>query len=306
MPQDQLFKELLQSFFREFLELFYPEVAERLDFERGLTFLDKETFTDFPEGSRREADLVVRVYTMTGEPELILVHIEVQTKRRGDFAYRMFEYYTLLRLRHKIPVFPMVLYLAPGAGGLVEESYREQLFGWEVLSFHYKAVGVPDLRSEDYERRSNPLGPALSALMKPGHTPRVLRRMMIMAQRSILTADDARRALLLNVVDKYLPLDAEEEAEFQRLLGEPEYREVKQMVTVYEKRGIEEGIQQGIERGALQGKRDAVLLIVRSRFDHVPEAVGEKIAALSAVADLDAMLKRAVIVSKAEDLLVDE
>jgi hypothetical protein len=41
MPQDQLFKELLQEFFRDFLELFYPAVASRLDFER-VTFLDKE------------------------------------------------------------------------------------------------------------------------------------------------------------------------------------------------------------------------------------------------------------------------
>ena len=38
MPQDQLFKELLRSFFQEFLELFYPDVAARLDFAR-VTFL---------------------------------------------------------------------------------------------------------------------------------------------------------------------------------------------------------------------------------------------------------------------------
>lgn len=105
MAQDQLFKELLREFFREFLELFYSDVAARLDFSR-VTF--KETFTDLPEGSR-EADLVAQVYTLTGEPELILVHTEVQTQRRGEFAYRMFEYYVLLRLRHKTQAFPIVV-----------------------------------------------------------------------------------------------------------------------------------------------------------------------------------------------------
>ena len=134
MPQDQLFKELLRAFFREFLELFYPEVAARLDFART-TFLDKETFTDLPEGSRREMDLVAQVYTLDGEPEIILVHVEVQTQRRGEFPYRMWEYYALLRLRHKMPVFPVVVYLAPGAGGLVEETYTEALFGRNVLTF---------------------------------------------------------------------------------------------------------------------------------------------------------------------------
>jgi hypothetical protein len=69
-PHDQLFKELLRVFFREFLELFFPEVAARLDFAR-VVFLDKEVFTDVPEGSRRELDLVAQVYTQDGTPELI-------------------------------------------------------------------------------------------------------------------------------------------------------------------------------------------------------------------------------------------
>jgi predicted transposase/invertase (TIGR01784 family) len=91
MLHDPLFKELLREFFREFLEMFYPDVAARLDFTR-VTFLDKEVFTDFPEGSRRELDLVARVYTLNGELEVILIHIEVQAQRESDFASRMFDY----------------------------------------------------------------------------------------------------------------------------------------------------------------------------------------------------------------------
>ena len=66
MSHDQLFKELLQAFFREFMELFYLDVAARLDFSR-VSFLDKETFTDFPQGDQREADIVAQVYTL-GRP----------------------------------------------------------------------------------------------------------------------------------------------------------------------------------------------------------------------------------------------
>lgn len=79
MAHDQLFKELLRAFFSEFLELFYPEVAARLDFTR-VTFLDKEVFTDVPEGSRRELDLLAQVCTLDGEPKLILIHVEVQAQ----------------------------------------------------------------------------------------------------------------------------------------------------------------------------------------------------------------------------------
>jgi hypothetical protein len=175
MPHDQLIKDLLRTFFREFVELFYPDVAARLDFGR-VTFLDKETFTDLPEGSRREADLVAQVYTHDGEPEIVLLHIELQKQRRGTFPYRMFEYYALLRLRHKLPVFPVVAYLTPGAGGLVRETYNEDLFGDDILTFRYRAIGLPDLSADDYVASENPLAPALSALMRAGIMDAVTRK----------------------------------------------------------------------------------------------------------------------------------
>ena len=96
---DQLFKTLLETFLREFLELFFPEVAARLDFASQRP-LDKEFFTDLPEGRRREADVVAEVRTFAGEPELVVVHLEVQARGEGDVGRRMYEYYSLLRLRY--------------------------------------------------------------------------------------------------------------------------------------------------------------------------------------------------------------
>ena len=46
---DQLFKELLTTFFVEFVELFLPEVHAFLD-PGSITFLDKEVFTDLTSG----------------------------------------------------------------------------------------------------------------------------------------------------------------------------------------------------------------------------------------------------------------
>ncbi len=60
VDHDQLFKNLLQAFFREFMELFFAEEARAMDFRR-VEFLDKELFTDLPRGSQREMDLVVKV-----------------------------------------------------------------------------------------------------------------------------------------------------------------------------------------------------------------------------------------------------
>ncbi len=70
-------------------------MAERFDFSR-VTFLDKETFTDIPDGEQRRSDLVVEIYTLEGVPEIVLVHVEVEYEWRSEFPGRMFDYYTLL------------------------------------------------------------------------------------------------------------------------------------------------------------------------------------------------------------------
>lgn len=49
MDHDRLLKELLTTFFIEFLELFFPELLQYLDRD-SVEFLDKEIFTDVTEG----------------------------------------------------------------------------------------------------------------------------------------------------------------------------------------------------------------------------------------------------------------
>jgi len=160
LGHDQLFKALLEKFFRDFLELFFPKVAGRLDFGT-LVFLDKELFADFPQGPTREVDVVARLETHEGELELVLVHVEVQSRPEKDFARRMFEYSALLWLRDRAPIFPVVLYLQ-GGNGLTDEEWELSLFGRELSRFRYASVGLAGLRAEEYVE-TGPLGVALAA-----------------------------------------------------------------------------------------------------------------------------------------------
>ena len=45
IDHDRLFKELLETFFVEFVELFFPEADEAMDLEH-IKFLQQELFTD--------------------------------------------------------------------------------------------------------------------------------------------------------------------------------------------------------------------------------------------------------------------
>ena len=59
MDHDRLFKELLTTFFGEFLELFFSELVADLDRD-SIEFLDKEIFTDVTHGDRHAVDLVAK------------------------------------------------------------------------------------------------------------------------------------------------------------------------------------------------------------------------------------------------------
>jgi hypothetical protein len=210
MGHDQRFKEFLQAFLQEFLKLFYPRVEERLDF-REIEFLDKEVFTDLAEGSRREADLIAKLRTQQGRPELVLIHVEVQTRRKRNVPARMFEYYSLLWSRHKLPIFPIVIYLRGGDKGLATEEYHREIFGYEVLRFRYESVRLARLDAEEYRRKDSPVGAALGALMDRSRTrsPEELRAsLMLRVARGKL--DDARQFLLVNLIETYFELTAEQ------------------------------------------------------------------------------------------------
>jgi len=63
IDHDQIFKGLIEAFFREFMELFCPGEAQVMDFGR-VEFLREEHFTDVQAGTRRRLDLVAARWTI--------------------------------------------------------------------------------------------------------------------------------------------------------------------------------------------------------------------------------------------------
>lgn len=317
MPHDQVWKQLLWLFFRDFMALFFERAAGELDFGR-MELLDKEQFTDLPEGRRREADLVVKVHTREGRPELILIHVEVQRDRSADMGERMFEYYCMLLLRHRVPVFPVVVYLCPGAGGLTVAQHENSVFGLPVCRFNNSVVGLPDLDAETYLETSSALGPALSALMKSPSAGRVLHKLRALKRLAGAGVDEARRSLLVHVVGTYLELSEVEETQLVRLVEEPNHREVREMVNIYEQRafekGVEHGIQQGVEKGIekgiergvaeglLQGQRRALLSLLERRFGHVPTEVAASVRGIRDSERLDDLMARVLDVRSLDEM----
>jgi hypothetical protein len=270
---DQLFKELLHNFLPEFLLLVAPRNAKNLRLEHG-RFLDPTTFTDFPRGDHRHLDVVYRTKTLDGEPQTVLVHVEVEAEYRSSFDERMAEYGLSLWLRFKKPVLPIALLLKGGSRSV--ELEEETGIGWKTVEmavpgswinrYRYLAFSLSAASAEVYLNRSDPLAAALAALMpyRAGSPAQhKLDCMLRIAAGRDLNA--ARAFQLVNIVENYLQLEGTEEMAYKNRITEGEKKEVPEMQLLFDrmladqftegrKEGEELGLKQGQELGLKQGQ----------------------------------------------------
>ena len=82
IDHDQLFKQLLTTFFLEFLELFAPDLFVAIEPE-SLEFLPQEYFTDIGAGKRRAMDIIVRV-RLRGRPNAPEIRLNVSIDLTND------------------------------------------------------------------------------------------------------------------------------------------------------------------------------------------------------------------------------
>ena len=117
IDHDRLFKELISTFFVEFIELFFPQLRTYLD-TQSITFLDKEIFTDVTEGEKHESDLIAQV-KFAGKSSYFLIHVEAQASAKANFNRRMFTYFARFHENFSLPVYQNHPQPAGGAGRTV-------------------------------------------------------------------------------------------------------------------------------------------------------------------------------------------
>ncbi len=288
---DQLFKELLQAFFADFVRIVVPELVDHLDLEQT-RFRDKERFTDTTEGEHRYLDLVAEVETTAGEEELVLVHVEIEAEARGAEAMglRMWRYAMQLRLRDPKPVLPIVLYVRGGAPDVsrlsVEESFRGVLLG----AFTYWTFGLSRSQAKEYLDRPEALAAALAALMDRGDLSAPEHRIECLRRVGHAKVDDARRFLLANIVETYIQLDDAAQEEYDALLAEEGNEEVATMEMTW----AETLEAKGKEKGRVEGMRSLLSELLESRFGPLSGETRERLDAIASADQLTSLFQRAL------------
>ncbi|HBQ28029.1 MAG TPA: transposase, partial [Desulfotomaculum sp.] len=158
IDHDQLFKELLETFFAEFMQLFFPEAYQVIDFTH-LKFLQQEVFTDVTAGEKRIVDILVET-RVKEEPGLILVHVEPQAYAQKDFNERMFIYFSRLYEKHRRKILPIAVFTYDQVRD--EPDTFEQGFAFlDVLRFCFYKLELKKLSWREYINLDNPVAAAL-------------------------------------------------------------------------------------------------------------------------------------------------
>jgi len=242
IDHDRLFKELLSTFFVEFLQLFFPEVIAYLQ-PGSITSENTEIFTDVTAGEQYEADLVMKA-RFWGQDSCFLIHVENQAYPQAEFGRRMFRYFARLSEKFAIPVYPVVMFSYDAPLRPEPNIYRVEFPDKVVLEFNYAVIQLNRLNWRDFLQHGNPVASALMAKMNiaPEDRPRVKSECLRLL--ATLRLDPARMQLISGFIDTYLRLTEEEEEIFRAEIArfEPEEQEiVMQIVTSW----MEEGLQRG-------------------------------------------------------------
>jgi len=286
MDHDRLFKELLTTYFFEFLDLFFPDLIQYLNRD-SIEFLDKEVFTDVTEGERREVDLVVKV-SFRYQPAFFLIHVENQAQPQAEFARRMFSYFARLHDKHRLAVYPIALFSYDQPLQAEPDEYRVEFSDLQVLTFRFRVVQLNRLDWHSFVERTNPIAAALMAKMRIEPTDRPQAKLACLSLLAKLQLNPARRALISGFVDTYLRLTMDEEKLFQEKIAkvEPKQREqVMEIVTSWMEAG-----ERGLVLRQLRKRFGVLNAQVESRIVELPieklERLGEALLDFTTVAEL--------------------
>ena len=270
IDHDRLFKELIQTFFWEFIELFLPEILEYVETDT-LTFLPEEIFTDVTSGDKRKIDLLAQV-KWEGQNSYFLIHLENQAYNQKEFERRMFHYFARLDAKYLLPIFPIVIFSYDEPKRPEKSQYTVNFPNRKVLEFNYVSIQLNNLKWRNFLNQPNPVAAALMAKMDFQPQERVRVKLECLRMLVTLQLNPAKIELISGFIDTYLRLNTAEEEELNTELKQAnlvEEEQIMEIVTSWMEKGIEQGEQKIIKRQ------------VKRRFNNITPTLESQINSLS-------------------------
>jgi hypothetical protein len=151
-PLDTPWKQILESYFPQFMAFFFPEAYSQIDWSRGFDFLDGELqqITLEAETGKRIIDKLAKVYLHSGGEQWVAAHVEIQNQKDDEFDERVFVYFARLRDKFKREVASFAVL------GDTDVDWRPNSFVRETLGCNLQ-FSFPIVKLVDYRKRKEEL-----------------------------------------------------------------------------------------------------------------------------------------------------
>jgi hypothetical protein len=288
---DSAWKDALEAFFPQFMDLLWPDMHARIDWSRKPEFLDKElqALLRSRARGRRHVDKLVAARLLDGVDALVRIHVEIQGEHEKGFPGRIYEYHG--RLRERYPGRPLVslAVLTASRGRSSVMRYQYEYWGCR-LDFTFPVFHLENWRERMDELWAlaprNPFAVVILAQLEAnaarGDRQRLARKTALvrLLYHYAYSRDDVVR--LFRVSDAMIALPEALAPEFEDAVVKIEEETQKMAyVTSIERLGIKRGREQGLKEGLNQGGAALLSRLLARKFGPLPAAAQQRIASAS-------------------------
>jgi len=273
---DQTWKEAIGQYFELFIQFFYPQLHEKIDWSKTPISLDKELeqITASSQTKKRYADKLFQVWLLNNEIIWILIHIEVQSQYDKEFPKRMFIYnYRSFDLFNK-PVISLAI-LGDEDPKWRPNSYKYGIDGSEVR-MKFSIAKLLDYQWSDLEASNNLFAIIVMAHLKTKATTKDLTQreqwkwqlVRPLYQKGLTKLDIIN---LVKFIDRMMTLPPPLQLEFNNKLEQHEKELNMPFLSTIEELAEERGQVKGKQIGAKETCQQNIFDLLENRFGTLPE-----------------------------------
>lgn len=291
---DNPWKDVIELYFEDFMQFFFPKIHELIDWNQNCEFMDKELqkVVRDAEMKKRLADKLVKVWLKEGKSVVLYIHIEIQGQKDELFAQRVFIYNYRLFDRYGTNVISLAI-LGDDQSDWRPKRYRYSLAGFDI-SCTFPIVKLLDYKTKwkSLEKSNNPFSIVVRTHLKALETRRSKQKRLYWKKelfQALYEANYTEQDILelFRFLDWVMALPENLEKQFNDFSTQYEEEKGMPYVTSIERFGIEKGI--------LEQARKSVVDALRTRFKRVPQSLVKMLQSIEDAKLLSNLLKQAIL-----------
>jgi hypothetical protein len=273
-------KQIINAHLKDFVEFFWPDAYEDIDWEKPYEFLEQELLSiGIPEAiGKHYIDKLFKVFLKSGKEQWILLHIEIQNEKDGEFSKRMFTYFYRIFDTYDKAIASLAI-LADTNKTWRPNRFHQKIWQSEI-SRTYEVVKLIDYKSRTAELGNHPNPFAMVVLVQlaametqPDDQQRLLTKLEFFRSLCNRGWPLEKCMSMYKFLDAILGLNRNFEVEYIKRVKRIEEEYNMTFTLTAERHGYENGIQKGVHLG----EAGLLMRLLEVKFNTLPETYVEKI-----------------------------